>query len=262
MTRKLSVWMAASLVSCSLLAGCATSSQQTQTASPDDPYENVNRKIYAFNTKVDEWVILPVTKGYRAITPNFAQEGVSNAVSNVGEPNNAVNNLLQGKVNAGIESVFRFLVNSTFGIGGLFDVASWIGMDKHKEDFGRTLATWGVGPGPYLVLPLLGPSGVRDIWSWPVAYVTNPMTYVLSNEHIVGDSEWPAKLGWAAVTVVDARSSLIDSGFDEMRANTIDEYVAVRDAYRRLREQGVHGDKISAEDELKGLTPLVLDDDE
>lgn len=258
---KFSAWMAAGVASLALLTGCATHSQ-TAATDPYDPYESVNRKIYAFNSGLDEWVLLPVTKGYRAVMPSFAQDGVSNMISNVGEPNNTLNNFLQGKVNEGIETTFRFLVNTTFGIGGLFDVASWIGMEKHEEDFGQTLGTWGVGSGSYLVLPLLGPSSTRDMWRWPVSVATNPMTYLLSNDHLVhDDAQWPATLGWTALTTVNLRSQMIDAGYDQMRANTVDEYVAVRDAYRRLREKSIHGNDRSSEDELKTLTPLVRDED-
>ncbi len=246
----------AGLAALTLLSGCAT-----QTSSPDDPYEGVNRKVHAFNNTLDEWVLLPVTRGYRAVTPEFAQQGVSNVIDNVAEPGNTLNNVLSGRINAGIETTFRFLVNTTFGLGGLFDVASWIGMEKHPRDFGQTLGSWGVPAGPYLVLPLLGPSGARDVWSVPVSIATNPMTYILSNDAIVGDYEWPATLGWVALTTVERRSRLIDSGADELRVNAVDDYSAVRDAYRRLRERSIYGVLESGAEELKRLTPLVHDDE-
>ena len=174
----------------------------------------------------------------------------------MGEPGNVVNNVLQGKVNAGIESAFRFMVNSTFGLLGLFDVASWIGMDKHEEDFGQTLGVWGVGPGPYLVLPVLGPTGGRDIFRYPVAYATNPMTYVLANQ------DWPYGAVWTVGGMINARSELMDQGYDKMIANTVDEYVAVRDAYRRSRERAIGGSEMSEKEELQRLTPLIRDDNE
>ncbi len=242
-----------------LLTGCATSG----TANPDDPFEGMNRQVYAFNSGVDRWVLLPVTKGYRAVVPEFARTGVSNAVDNMAEPGNTLNNVLSGRINDGIETAFRFLVNTTFGIGGLFDVASWIGMEKHNRDFGQALGTWGVPAGPYLVLPLLGPSGARDVWSLPVSYFTNPMTYLLSNDSIVGDYKTEARIGWFTLNALDRRSRMIDDGYDDLRINTVDEYSAVRDAYRRLRSKSIYGEnRLSEEEELKGLTPLQLDDGE
>lgn len=236
----------------SVLAGCAS----TSSTSPEDPYEPFNRSMHRFNSGLDQYLIKPVTTGYRAVVPQFARDGVSNVYDNMGEPGNVVNNVLQGKVNAGIESAFRFMVNSTFGLLGLFDVASWIGMDKHEEDFGQTLGVWGVGPGPYLVLPVLGPTGGRDIFRYPVAYATNPMTYVLANQ------DWPYGVAWTVGVIINARSQLMDQGYDKMIANTVDEYVAVRDAYRRSRERAIGGSEMSEKEELQRLTPLIRDDNE
>ena len=128
----------------------------------DDPWEGFNRRMFYFNAKADEYVILPVVNGYKAITPDFVETGVSNFFNNLGEIPTFLNSLLQVKFGVATETLGRFLVNTTVGIVGLFDVATPIGLEEQNEDFGQTLGYWGVSPGPYLVLPILGPSSVRD----------------------------------------------------------------------------------------------------
>jgi phospholipid-binding lipoprotein MlaA len=128
----------------------------------DDPWEGFNRRVYYFNAKADEYVLLPVLAGYKAITPNIVEKGIGNFFSNIGEFPVFINSILQGKPGVATETLSRFVVNSTVGVFGLFDVATAIGLDEQNEDFGQTLGAWGLGPGPYLVLPLLGPSSLRD----------------------------------------------------------------------------------------------------
>lgn len=132
---------------------------QTETY---DPLEPLNRAIFTFNEAVDNTILLPIAKGYRAITPRFVQTGVRNFFSNLDDVQVMTNNLLQGKVQAGASDFMRFAINCTFGLLGLLDVASEMGLKKNNEDFGQTLGRWGLASGPYLVLPLLGPSSLRD----------------------------------------------------------------------------------------------------
>lgn len=127
-----------------------------------DPWEGFNRRMYYLNAKADEYILLPVVSGYKAVTPDVVETGISNFFSNLGEIPVFINSLLQFKPAVAAETLGRFAVNSTIGVFGLFDVATPIGLDEQNEDFGQTLGTWGVGPGPYLVLPLLGPSSLRD----------------------------------------------------------------------------------------------------
>lgn len=127
-----------------------------------DPWEGFNRRMYYFNAKADQYVLLPLVSGYKTITPDFAETGVKNFFSNLDEVAIFTNSVLQLKPNVAVETLGRFVINSTIGIAGLFDVATPLGLDKQDEDFGQTLGYWGVGPGPYLVLPLLGPSSLRD----------------------------------------------------------------------------------------------------
>lgn len=127
-----------------------------------DPFEGFNRRMYYFNAKADEYVLLPVVKGYKAITPDVVEHGVSNFFNNLSEIPTFINSVLQLKAGVAVETLGRFALNSTIGIVGLFDVATPIGLEEQDEDFGQTLGHWGVGTGPYLVLPLTGPSSVRD----------------------------------------------------------------------------------------------------
>jgi phospholipid-binding lipoprotein MlaA len=241
-------------LSAALLAGCAQVPPDAGQ-NPEDPWETFNRNMWAFNQGLDV-VVKPVTEGYRFIVPKPAREGVSNFFDNLLEPGNAVNNLLQGKVSGTLTSVFRFLLNSTIGVAGIFDVATWVGMERQPEDFGQTLGVWGVGPGPYLVLPVLGPSSPRDIWRWPVQAALNPMTYIL------WDEEWYWETGYLVVDGLDTRSRMMDDGLDDMLENTLDSYTAVRTAYRQMRRNQVSDGQQTGEEQLKELTPLDFGDDE
>ncbi len=254
MTRK-TLSPALALAACaSLLAGCAQVPPNAGE-NPADPWEGFNRNVHAFNSTLDRAVAKPVAEAYVEWTPELVRKGVSNAVDNLGEPSNALNNTLQGKVDKGIGSLFRFLVNSTFGIAGLFDVAGEIGLAAAPEDFGQTLGVWGVGQGPYLELPLLGPSTVRDVTRYPVRWAAGPMTYVLDDE------EWYWSAGLLALEGVDARARLLP--LEAMRASTVDEYAAIRDAYLAARENAVRdGEKADEQEELGALTPLSFDDED
>lgn len=148
---------AALAVSAGALGGCATTN-----GHPQDPFEGFNRAVFSFNETLDDVALKPVAQAYEAVVPMPARTGVSNAFYNLEEPWTALNNLIQGKPAEAASDVGRFLINATLGIFGLFDVASEIGMERHNEDFGQTLGRWGMGDGPYLVLPLIGPRTARD----------------------------------------------------------------------------------------------------
>ena len=156
------------------LGGCATTG-----GNPDDPLEGYNRAMFSFNDSVDKAVIKPVATGYKKVMPEVARTGVTNFFSNLGDVWIGVNNVLQGKVGPGVSDFGRFAINTTVGIFGLFDVASDAGLEKHNEDFGQTLGRWGVGTGAYVVLPILGPSDVRDGFSLLVVdWHGDPLWYV------------------------------------------------------------------------------------
>lgn len=163
-------------------AGCASRQPELNDSSefndPRDKIESYNRTVFAFNEAVDGAVFKPVANLYRSILPSQLRTGVSNFFSNLGDVPNALNNLLQGNLGASASDAARLLINSTLGIAGLVDVASGAGFVKHEEDFGQTLAVWGIGPGSYFVIPLLGPSTLRDFPSRLADYVVNPVTYI------------------------------------------------------------------------------------
>jgi phospholipid-binding lipoprotein MlaA len=203
-----------------LLGGCAT--------GPDkrDPLESMNRKVYAFNDTVDKAVLKPVTRVYVAVLPDLARTGVSNFFANLGMVVTTFNDALQLKGEQVPVDIMRFLVNTVFGIAGLIDVATELGIARNNEDFGQTLGYWGVGSGPYLVLPLLGPSSIRDGAALPVDFAVSPLSGMLDSER----ERW-ALLG---LRVVDMRSQLLT--VDAVLAQQLDPYSFVRDTYLQRRE--------------------------
>jgi phospholipid-binding lipoprotein MlaA len=199
-----------------------------------DPYEDINRAIFAFNDRLDQMVLSPVARGYRRVTPDVAERGIGNVFSNLSEFNSAVNSILQGKVDAALASAGRFAVNTTLGIAGLFDVASEMGLESRETDFGETLAVWGVPRGPYLMVPFLGPRTLRsgvgnvaDIYLSPEAYI----------ESVSGRN------ALYALRVVDERAALLDA--DALLSG--DRYVFLRDAYLQRRAARVDGESTVGE---------------
>jgi phospholipid-binding lipoprotein MlaA len=167
------------IVAGTTLVGCATSPVAGQSEiSKIDPYENVNRKIYSFNDKVDDYVAEPIASTYKKITPQFFQTGVFNFFNNIRNINVVLNDIMQAKFEQSAQDTGRFLMNSTVGVGGLFDVAKKVGLEQHEEDFEQTLAVWGVPQGTYLVLPLLGPVTTRGIPGAVFDTAANPASYV------------------------------------------------------------------------------------
>jgi len=211
------------LISILLIAsGCATPGRTT----PSDPLKGVNRAVYKFNDTLDRAALKPVAKGYRAITPRWFRAGVGHFFSNLIYPTTIINQVLQGKPGLGLRDTGRFLVNTTIGIGGLLDVATPLGLESHDEDFGQTLAVWGLGSGPFINLPLFGPSSLRDAPSRIVDYFTDPLTYV--------DLSFGAEIGIRAVDIINARTELLS--VDSTLQSTFDAYVFVRDAWAQQRE--------------------------
>lgn len=223
-------------VSCAVLAGCA-SVPEGAGSNPADPWESMNRQTHAFNDGADRYVFRPIAKGYKAVTPEPVRSCVSNMMDNLTEPRNMVNNALQGKGKGAFESFMRFIVNSTFGLLGCFDVAKMGELQPQPEDFGQTLGVWGVGNGPYLVLPFLGPSTVRDAAGRGVNWATSIQTWV--------DPSWA---GWAVwgVDAVDARTRLLD--LDGMMDTAVDPYAQMRDGYLQFRRNQVYDGNPPAED--------------
>lgn len=215
---------AALLISMLALGGCAGAH------NPNDPLEPFNRGIYRFNDAVDKAVLKPVAKGYSAAMPAFGKTMVSNFFSNLDDVVVTANDLLQFKLAQGLSDGTRFLVNSTIGVFGLFDVASTAGLKKHYEDFGQTLGKWGVGNGPFIVIPILGPSTLRDGVGLYVDTYPNP-TYQI--EHIRTRNQLYLTNG------INRRAALLDQEkiLDEAM---IDRYEFIRDSYLQYRKNQVY----------------------
>ena len=210
-----------------------------------DPFEPVNRAIFSFNNVADRIVLEPAAKGYKKL-PSPIQSGISNFLSNLRTPLVIVNQFLQGQGGNAIQSSGRFVVNSTVGIFGLFDVAEKIGLEEKEEDFGQTLATWGVGDGFYIVLPLFGPSNLRDTTGMVMTMITDPI-----NAYAVSEGEaWLVPMRTAA-NAVNQRSKIIDE-VNALRDNSVDYYAAVRSSYYQNRKAAI------ANVDDSELTPLPL----
>lgn len=203
------------------LAGCST----VQTPSKDDPWEGFNRTVFTFNDKVDQYALKPVAQGYVKVTPQPVRESVTNFFSNIGDVYNAANNFLQLKITDGVEDIMRIVINTVFGVGGLFDVATAAKLPKHNQDFGLTLGHYGVPSGPYLVLPLFGPSTVRDGAGLVGNYFINPLSYVD-----------PSAVSWGlyGLNVVSTRANLLGAS-DLLEGAAIDKYSFVRNTYLQRR---------------------------
>jgi len=229
-----------------LLNGCATNSGD----NPEDPLESINRPLYSFNRALDKAILRPAAKGYDAITPEPVQTGVSNFFENLEDISTAVNGLLQGKVAQSGSDTLRVVVNSTVGIGGLFDVASSWGLDKHDEDFGQTLGFWGFEPGAYLMLPLLGPATVRDGLGAAFDYQLDPFN---RTDHVRTDNTVKG------FDLLNRRTELLE--FDAQLEEAIDEYAFIRDAYLQNRAFKVY-DGNPPEDEEEWLDDECYEEDE
>ncbi|REE21123.1 MULTISPECIES: VacJ family lipoprotein [unclassified Paraburkholderia] len=209
-------------VGAALLAGCTT----VQTPTKGDPLEGLNRTIFTVNDKLDQYALKPVAKGYVFITPQPVRDSVTNFFSNIGDVYIAANNLLQLKITDGVEDIMRIVINTVFGVGGLFDVATLAKLPKHDNDLGLTLGHYGVPAGPYLVLPLFGPSTVRDAVGSIGNYYVNPLSYI-----------HPDGLSWAlyGLNVVNTRANLLNAS-DVLEGAALDKYSFVRNAYLQRRQ--------------------------
>lgn len=227
------------------LAGCAALPPNTQK-DPRDPFERANRATFAFNEALDRRIAKPIAKGYKRITPDVVETGVSNFFSNAAYPTVLANNLLQGKFKDALNDTGRLLLNTTLGLGGLLDPASAAGLDRNDEDFGQTLGRWGVGSGAYLMLPLLGPYTIRDGFGSLIDEFTEPRQYL-------SDDSTRLSL-WAAVQL-EKRARLLEA--DALLAQAGDRYVLVRSAYLQRREFQVLDGDVPVDESLQ----LEFDDE-
>jgi phospholipid-binding lipoprotein MlaA len=208
-----------------LFSGCATVPGERD---PRDPWQSMNRSVYKFNDAADKAVLKPVAQAYRFVTPKFVRTGVTNFFSNINDVTVFFNDLFQGKGERAVADAGRVIVNTTFGIGGLIDVAGAAGNPKRNEDFGQTLGVWGMGPGPYWMLPLLGPSTTRDALGRAVDTALTPSTYLVENTDV--------SVGLYFLEVVNLRSNLLETEKVLDEAGAVDRYSFLRDAYLQRRE--------------------------
>lgn len=220
-----------------LFSGCASlGSPEKNSDSFDtlDPYENINRKSYIFTDVVDRKVVEPVAQFYLDYVPNRMRRSIGHFYDNLAYPNVILNAFLQGKVRQGFQDTLRFVVNSSIGLGGLFDMASPMGLAQHDEDFGQTLGVWGVDANTYLFIPLLGPSSNRDVPGIPVAVFTNALFYI--GTYVVGA---PVTIPLSVLGVIDTRARL--AGPMRIRDEAaLEPYLFVRDAYLQQRKHLIY----------------------
>jgi phospholipid-binding lipoprotein MlaA len=220
-------WLAAVLLGVMLaLSGCATVQQARGGPGQKlDPWENWNRKVFAFNESLDNAVLKPVATAYNNIVPSMVRTGIGNVFGNFTDAWSAVNNLLQGKLENTLRDVFRVGTNTLFGLGGLLDVATEMGLDRQSEDFGQTLGHWGVGAGAYIVWPLFGPSTVRESFALPLDRAVSPALVI---------NDGATQVGITVLQLVNVRSGLLSATrmLDDI---ALDKYTFVRDAYLQRR---------------------------
>lgn len=226
LARRLRSALICAVLGLGVLGGCAT----TGSGDPRDPLEPVNRAIYTFNDGVDTMLVKPAAEIYQGVVPGLVRTGVSNVFSNLNDVIVALNNLLQGKFGSALSDFGRVLLNTTAGLLGIFDVATPAGLEKHDEDFGQTLGWWGIGDGPYIVLPLLGSSNLRDTVGRVGDYKADPVTYIdpSHDRNIV-----------QALRIINRRAELL-SASRILAVAALDEYEFVRDAYLQRRRNLIY----------------------
>lgn len=216
-----------------------------------DPLETVNRAIFSFNGVVDKYVFKPVAQGYTAVLPELARDGIQNFFRNLLSPTDLANQVLQGDIDGAATTTARFLMNSTVGIAGFIDAAEKVGIPYEGEDFGQTLAVWGIPSGPYVVLPFMGPSTVRDFVGMAADFITNPVHW-----NAEGTGVDDRLIGQNVATIIDQRARLIDP-LDQLQANSLDYYAAVRSVYAQFRSAQINDVQEGA---MMGASTASLDD--
>jgi phospholipid-binding lipoprotein MlaA len=228
------------------LAAAQESAPVTQDAAAadvgvSDPWEPFNRDLYAVHNAVDQAVLEPVARGYRAITPRPLRQGVLNVLRNLRGPAIFANDVLQGEIGRAGTTAARFGINTTIGVAGIFDPASSMGLERHDEDFGQTLAVWGVDSGPYLFIPLMGPSNVRDTAGRVVDTVFDPLRWV-GGENI---EDW--RIARTVTTGIAARELVLEA-VDDIRRDSVDPYTSFRSSYDLLRESAIQNGETDVND--------------
>ncbi len=228
------------LASLAILLSVLLSPAQAQP-SAEDPYEGFNRGSFAFNMALDRYLLRPAAQTYRFVTPSFVRTGVSNALANLGTPVTVANDLLQGEPERATESVGRFMFNTILGFGGFLDIGGMLGMPaRHTEDFGQTLAVYGVQPGPFIMLPVLGPSNPRDLVGTVVDFAFDPLTFLATT---------PVSVSVTGAELVSFREANLET-IDELERTSIDFYAATRTLSRQLRDTAIRNGAAAPLDDL------------
>jgi phospholipid-binding lipoprotein MlaA len=235
------IWTVGFLAAMALagLGGCATKPPASDPAAlaayeqTDDPLEPMNRKLYAVNDTLDTYVLKPVAQGYADVVPRQARNHIGDVLDNLQTPVIFMNDILEAKSRRAGDSLVRFVVNSTIGLGGIFDVASGWGYPAHEADFGITLAIWGVGSGPFLYLPVLGPSNPRDTAGFGVGIVSDPFFWIGQGAIVTALDDTRAAVG-----IVNLRANLLKP-IDEVKRMALDPYATFRSLYRQHREAAI-----------------------
>lgn len=220
-----------------LLGGCASVPEDARSEA--DPWEPMNRPLFAFNRGLDKATTKPLAKGYEKVLPQPVRTGISNFFRNLRTPASSINNFLQGKPKRGFSELGRFVFNSTLGVGGIFDIATAGGIESYKEDFGQTAAVWGVPDGPYVMIPLLGPSTLRDGLLFPLSLITDPL-YHYDNTSVRD------KLVVLRVIETRARLLPLESTLEESK----DPYLTLRESYLQNREFEIYDGEPPEDDEF------------
>ncbi|EJN03354.1 VacJ family lipoprotein [Herbaspirillum sp. YR522] len=225
----------AALALAATLTGCATSN------NPNDPLEGFNRAMFSFNDGVDRVALKPAAQAYDTVVPGPVQTGIGNFFGNIGDLWSSINQLLQGRIEQGVSTFMRVAINTTFGLGGVLDVATEARLPREKSDFGQTLGKWGVGSGPYVVLPFFGPSTLRDTAGLPIDLYGDLWTYKRP-------TRW-RNVG-SVVRVIDRRAQLLDAS-TLLEDAALDKYDFVRDAYLQRRQSQISGSRSGGGDQQK-----------
>jgi len=223
------------------LAGCATRPPSPDALAANDPYEQTNRDMLKFNGKIDKYFVIPTVGLYFILVPEGGRRGVHNFLGNLALPTIFVNDMLQGELSRAGKSMWRLVINSTVGVGGFFDPASKIGVSGHGEDFGQTLAVWGVDEGPFLMLPFFGPSNPRDATGLVVDAAMDPTNQIPLKQHI-----WWAG-GREYFTLLDLRAQTYQT-IQGIQRSSVDYYSSLRSLYRQLRNEQIRNGRKQALD--------------
>lgn len=238
------LWLA--LLTLLPLGACATPRAGGLEVAEADRWEGGNRRVYNFNKKVDRYALKPLANTYRTVVPTAARRGIRNVFSNYGEPSSFLNAMLQGKISQAFRTVDRFVINTTLGVGGLADNATDLGRPREPEDFGQTFAQWGIQSGPYMVLPLFGPSTLRDSFGLMFDIFVDPAD-IARNAAFSPSIYW--RVGQISTRLIDFRSRVTEQGGDQLLAESLDEYTLVKSAYLQNRRSALYDGNLPIDDE-------------